>query len=956
MVYAERRAELQAIREREGFEAMINHAAGADQAESALSALELLQEYISEANDAIFLNEISQKPANRVTAGEWERTYRIVELAQRVRLGEPTAEREEWLNLYPAEEATALTTALDLEAESGSPRWRTFGQGQPLVSLGSPPPAEFGWAISSPLLELSQGQRTITLTLGFEAQAFQLEPIRRLFADLAGPGGPFRLQFSAEKGWLEAGAVTVKVGEDYHALAGLPAEPSGKLAAIQFEATLDETVEPLTPPAGAGQIETAWPALRLMLRHIWQPQPSQPDAGRYISHYQLFKGLALRRSHLKVTVAGLTPTHLQNDETVLAANKPFEPFGSSPVAGSRFYLGHPELVRKKLDRLEFHLQWLGVPDDLAAYYATYPGLKLTSTENFTGQISLVERRLPLPLRAAAPLFASPKAGAAHKIEFGDVAGAIAAGRPGYLYTAAPQAALDDDLLAWPRYWQWELNAPDFQHQNYPAVVALRSLELATVIAKNKDPGQASTYHVNPPYTPKLKQVSLAYSASLEVSLADYQGAAQSDRIFQLEPFGYSEIMPEAGRAFFLPQYDNEGELYLGLGQAQPPQNLSLLFQLAEGSADPELAPAAVRWSYLNGNRWVSLDNGGVLSDATRGLINSGIITFALPPAQPNSRLPAELYWLRAAISQRSRSVCDTVAIQAQAVSAVWTERDNAPDHLSRPLPPGSISELAEARPEVAAIRQPYTSYGGKMAEQSASFYTRLSERLRHKQRALTAWDYEHLILERFPEVYKVKCLPADAARPGQVELIVIPDIKNKRPFNPFEPKAPADLLADITAYLADKTPAFAEVKVKNARYTPVKVRFAVRFLPGYNEGFYKQRLNDELNRFLSPWAYEEGAEIVIGGRIYANVIINFIEERPYVDYVAEVKLFSSEDGRSFRLVRPRADGYWVETEHPDEVLAAARQHEIDMIAEAEYEAKNFSGINYMKIELDFVVG
>ena len=94
------------------------------------------------------------------------------------------------------------------------------------------------------------------------------------------------------------------------------------------------------------------------------------------------------------------------------------------------------------------------------------------------------------------------------------------------------------------------------------------------------------------------------------------------------------------------------------------------------------------------------------------------------------------------------------------------------------------------------------------------------------------------------------------------------------------------------------------VRVKNAHYVQVKLRFAVRFLPGYNEGYFKQYLNDELNRFMSPWAFEEGAEIEIGGRIYANVIINFIEERPYVDYVAEVKLFSSADGRTFRLAVP----------------------------------------------------
>ena len=89
------------------------------------------------------------------------------------------------------------------------------------------------------------------------------------------------------------------------------------------------------------------------------------------------------------------------------------------------------------------------------------------------------------------------------------------------------------------------------------------------------------------------------------------------------------------------------------------------------------------------------------------------------------------------------------------------------------------------------------------AERAEAFYGRVSERLRHKQRALTQWDYERIVLERFPEVYKAKCIPAglsgNGGQPGRVGLVVIPDIRNRFPFDPFEPKAPSDLLADIEA-------------------------------------------------------------------------------------------------------------------------------------------------------------
>lgn len=969
-VIAARRDYLRNLRQTEGFGAMLADALGIDEPESGLPPLTLLLEFVRNADDAAFLDQISRLPANAVRPADWERVYRVVEIAQRVRenRGEPVAQKEEWRNLYAAADATSVWVTSGLTLDEQSPRWRTFGQGQTDVTVDSPPPPSFGWAISSPLLALSQGQRTITLTLGFAPEHFDAAAIRALF-DLpahaeANPGpfiidqatSPFSIQFSTEKGWIQADSLAVNIG-NYLALRGAGENEAKTLQAIQFQLTFGDNVAALTPlPAEEAEMATAWPVLRLLLRQIWQPEGVQQKTGRFITHYQPFKALVLRRTHVNVMVQGLTPLQMQNDETPLATNKPFEPFGTRAVAGSHFYLGHPELIEKRLDSLKFHIEWMGAPANLREHYKNYPAVGNTGV--FTARISLIDQRLECVLAEKVSLFVSlTETDKPHTITIEDIPAAIAAGRAGYVYERAQAFTPSEDLLTWNRYLQWELNPPDFQQETYPVLATQKAIELAAAIANRaaNETVNTAAYQVNPPYTPKIKQVRLDYTAALEINLATY---TQSAQLFHWQPFGYSELQPDwvTGQVLFLPQYDHEGELYIGLEGVQTPQNLSLLFQLAEGSADPDQPPGPVQWSYLSNNRWLSLHNGNVLQDTTRGLINTGIIVFALEPAQPNTLLSPELYWLRAAIAQHSASVCDTVAIHTQAVAATFADQGNAPDHLRSPLPAATISELAELQAAITGIRQPYTSYGGKMEEGERTFYTRISERLRHKHRALTLWDYEHMVLDRFPQLYKAKCLPANSDQPGQVELIVIPDIRNKLPFNPFEPKAPADLIADITRYLAANLPTFATVQVKNAYYVPVKVRFAVRFLPGRSEGYYRQLLNEELNHFLSPWAYEEGADIVIGGRIYANVIINFIEQRPYVDYVAQVKLFSSEDGRTFKLALPSSnDGYWVESNRPDSVLVAARQHEIDMITEAEFTEEAFTGINYMKIELDFIV-
>src|SRR6266567_1523217 len=101
------------------------------------------------------------------------------------------------------------------------------------------------------------------------------------------------------------------------------------------------------------------------------------------------------------------------------------------------------------------------------------------------------------------------------------------------------------------------------------------------------------YQVNPPYTPKIKHLSLEYTSSLEIPMDTYSAgsqADQADRVFYIQPFGYSEVQREAGALHysFLPQYNAEGELYIGIRDLRPPQDLALLFQLAEGSANPDL--------------------------------------------------------------------------------------------------------------------------------------------------------------------------------------------------------------------------------------------------------------------------------------------------------------------------------------------------------------------------------
>ncbi len=714
-------------------------------------------------------------------------------------------------------------------------------------------------------------------------------------------------------------------------------------AAMQIILSLNETDPPLLAPAVPGEVITVqsiYPVIGIVLNQV------MPDGKP--SNYQLFKNLKLQGVHVGVKAEGLKTLTLQNDDTTLNYKKPFEPFGVTPETGSLFYFAHSEICSKPLDMLTLHFEWMNAPSDFAAYYTGY-SISLNNG-SFTADLKCIDAGISIDINTKILLFDSTDAK-----------------KPNAFTTRvsslpAQSVTEETEVINWKRYFSLELGSPDFQHNVYPELLTKQAYNNSITIGKAISSTTSTTVNItppNPPYTPKLKSFTVDYTASFEI---DFNATTtnEEDSLLHINVFGYStpaiQTSESSGKAinwvYFLPQFENEGELYIGITNLTPPQNLSLFFQLAEGSADPDLNKPPISWSYLSNNSWQALEGTDIVSDLTNGLLNTGIIELAIPADanSGNTLLGQSLYWLRASATANTDAIPDTIDILTQGVSAVFTDNDNAPEHYLNLLSPGSIKDTVAAVPEIKKISQPYSSSKGKPAEEDSQFYIRVSERLRHKGRALTMWDYEHLVLEQFPEIYKVKCVPADDI--GSTDIIVIPDIKGKLPFNPFEPKAPSNVIDNIQKYLEYRVPAWAIVKVKNPSYIQVKVRIAVKIREDYSESFFIAKLEEDLIRYLAPWAYDEGADIFLDRRLDADVIVNFVAERFYIEFASDIYLFTSTNGIDFTKINLVNGENYVQVYKPGDILVSAREHVIDVIRQ-EYKQNNYQGIGYLKVGLDF---
>ena len=669
--------------------------------------------------------------------------------------------------------------------------------------------------------------------------------------------------------------------------------------------------------------------------------------------YKYFQQMDVVDIDVTLNIDGVRSLVLENDVWRLDPAKPFLPFGPVPKVGSSFYIGSAEVFGKPLTDITLGIEWADLPQvSFAAYYNSYqdpplavdaavsvrvapvapaapvvpvapdvlvtpvtpvtpdipagPIKRVDSNSDFKAVTSLLVRGtwrdLPSP-GTARELFATKAGGAPDPVRTIDMPVS-----PGLVTTTLAPFARFGALLR-RGFVRLKLGEQDFLHRAYP-----RYLAAAAADGGDNMPNQ--------PYTPLIASLTVDYEAQHSfgypnLSKNDFQDRV--DKLFQIGPFGYREIFPIADDASaatvpidrsLVPRFEvtvandtgdeetktAEGTLFIGIAKLEPVQNLSVLFRVAEGSEDPDGTAQAVLWSYLSNDTWVDFKSSEILSDGTNGLLGSGIITFVMPKEMTVSEalLPGKLHWIKASVHKQTDSVPKLIAVHSQAAVARFHDKRNDPSHLSTALPAGTIGKLMRRDSAIKSVTQPYASFGGRLPETDAAFRVRVSERLRHKWRAVSIYDYERLVLEQFPEVYKVKCLNhASVDReyvPGEVKIIVVPSLRNQNAVDPLRPRLSRNKLVLIKEFLDEISSDFVTIHVSSPSYERVRADFQVRFHRGRDQGLYTTQLQKDLVRFLSPWLYDDAAELKLGGRVHRSSILNFVDELEYVDFVTDFKL------------------------------------------------------------------
>ena len=916
--------------------------------------------------DFLFMMD-THKSGSKDDAGAWQRVFEIVEQAQRVREGySPSLQDVQVQRLFPK----VLYVRDHIELPDC---FSTFGEAKPLSSGVEAAEKShcLGFAVSSPLLVLKQGKREINLGFTFNHQLY------RETADAFMQGLTLEFSGGADLPWFDAGRDDIRV----------TGSTGADTRTLKLQLMLGESAPAMNAPANDGStfspvqpVTSAYPVIRLSVKEIIE----DGSAGNNL-YYQQLKDLQLQQLRLEVNVGdgigtGLKNLVLRNDERVLHPGGTLAPFGQDPHHLAGFSIANEEISSKRLENITFHMEWVNLPGSFNSSSGHYTGYKdnhgaaiEVDDEDFQADLQVFDKRM-LGNVASARLFNEETITGTdgEHTRLNPVSSLHYEFDPATSGYANIEPAQTDagDPLDWDRYYVLELSGENSTF--------LKDAYVSTL--QNAGDGQ----HVNRPYEPRIRRVTVDYSCSGTVDFTASDPSAAPVQVLQIHPFGQVDLLKtdaltdsygEPAGYHLLPRYKDNGHLYIGIEGLEDKQEVALLFQLAAGTENSQVAPPRVGWRYLSDDSWKKFGEDELLCDTTGGMLDTGIIRYHPPSsldataAHPrasasNQLLPDGYHWFEARVPDHSHAFPNAIAILSQAASATRIIQPPDAEYRGEPAPAEAVAKTLTPVAAIDRVMQPFSSYGGKGREDSGEFVKRVSERLRHKGRAVSIWDYERLVLERFPGIYRVKCLNQTALKndpaEARVKLVVIPDLLNRTPFFPLQPKVSQKLRRQIADYLQHRVSPFVNFEVVNARYEEIRYRVTLTFTEKENEGFHIRRLNQDIVNYLSPWAYDSEAELTFGGSVHRSSLIRFITSLPYVDFVGSLELVDhsligqDSDGLATRQLLAPLTQDFVETRFPDSILISSPNHYIGLVTE-QFEAFQFSGLGYMAVEADFIV-
>lgn len=662
-----------------------------------------------------------------------------------------------------------------------------------------------GWQLESPMLVLNEGERNISIYF-------------HLTADSSIPNNTkgFVLQLSGAEGWME------QTSECYI--------ESGRLC-FCFSLPYDAVAPASCMEEVHGTI-TEYPAIRILTDNANCP-------------YKWAQQLIFDSVEIKTEVNGIRNFSFYNDQGEVDTTQPLHPFGIQAECGACFLFGNEEMSLKNLQEVRLKGIWKKLSETEEGFNKMY---KEYGTDADAFKVSTEYQKGGR----------WKKCGDEQKLFSFNENGDLNPAEIVFSFTVQPQSISSDETAAPYEYsrdkdgfFRITLESPSIGF----GTKAYRTLFSETMVHNSGCKEKKRKDLPSEPVIPVMADVELSYIATEETTLSDMERSFI--RLSRITALSRQESFPIAKgeKQPFLPSVPAENLLYFGLLHALGEQSLRLYLDMVlpqEKIPFYDLQPGrqvTLAWEYWSGNEWHPIAIESVLAEETLGLTQSGFIEIKLPEKINGNHMDKQgRAWIRAAVTGDLSSCLAVRGIRTNCIRLISQNGDGTS------LPAGTIQGIKEPDERIESVTQPLSGFGGKPAETATEVAVRQSSRISNRHRALMIKDYEHLVLEFFPEVDKIQCIPIPQNKgASKICLVVFSRAEDSRYF-----LSPAWKLAEIQQLVRQYTSPFASLRVMNPVYERVNVHCkAILWDSVPDKGKAVRQLVVLAQNYIAPWYRKE---------------------------------------------------------------------------------------------------
>lgn len=593
------------------------------------------------------------------------------------------------------------------------------------------------------------------------------------------------------------------------------------------------------------KLSSDFPLLRILIKNT----KKYYDFAKLIVFDEVHIGLEIQHSH---------NIKLYNELGEIDISKPFYPFGTQAECGSWFRFGNEEIVQKKVTGINLCGVWNKIPktdngyEDIYRYwYYKYDD----KTQKYEPDIRIANGSFQIQCKVLVNGGLANVEMLSKNLFLSIIGAKIDYAFIGLILTEGVLLNRTDNDLDRCYPFRIILKEPDigFGMEEYRNVFAERMVFNSN--ANNADKRPLPTA----PIIPMLADIELSYTAAEKIELLKPRNSTNNgirlSRVTDLNEYRFNSIEEEA-QLLFISEDVNMHTIYLGISNTLCKKHIRMYFDLSfamhdldQNDVDSEIK-STLEWYFSDKNNWTPLASKYVLKDETYGLTQSGSVELEMPELITDSLLDNhKLLWLKVYVNNKEKTPLVIRNIYMDYIPVVAENGDGMP------LPSLSINKLKVENDKIAKIIQPIPGYGGKVMESKVRSSARQSSRIINRLRALTPADYEQLILERFPEIEKVCCIPAsDAARPDgppvhQVNIVVF-----SRSNDSVYPYTPVWKLNEIKQYILNFVSPCVMVNVINPLYETVEVHcISTVKLEVTADGETTRRMVDNVTNYFAEW-------------------------------------------------------------------------------------------------------